>query len=48
MADKRKKPENTHKQQVSEGDTLLAVGACDLWITRKGGVWEDERIEDPH
>ena len=26
MADKREKSENTHKQQVSERDTLLAVG----------------------
>lgn len=35
MADKREKSENTHKQQVAEGDTLLAVGACNLRITRR-------------
>ena len=47
-ADKRKNTDKHHKWLDTQRCTLLAVGAGNLRVARKGGVWENERIEDPH
>lgn len=47
-ADKREIADNHHKWLDSQRGTLLAVGASNPRIARKGGVWEHERIENPY